>query len=98
MSYAMKSGLYKLAMKKKNPIKTLKQLFNQYNAIFCPKIEKLAKFRFMFFDRNLIHIQDFQEIPPAKLISGDSSSSTFHDFKKISFRIIKISRILNFKN
>ena len=33
----------------------------------------------MFFDRNEIHIQAFQEIPPAKLMSGDSSSSTFHD-------------------
>ena len=28
MSYAMKSGFYKLAMKEKNPIKTLKPLFN----------------------------------------------------------------------
>ena len=36
----------------------------------------------MFFDRNEIHIQAFQEIPPAKLIPGDSSSSTFHDFQE----------------
>ena len=36
----------------------------------------------MFFDRNEIHIQAFQEIPPAKLMSGDSSSSTFHDFQE----------------
>ena len=28
MSYAMKSAFYKLAMKEKNPIKTLKPLFN----------------------------------------------------------------------
>ena len=28
MSYAMKAGFYKLAMKEKNPIKTLKLLFN----------------------------------------------------------------------
>ena len=27
MSYAMKSGFYKLGMKEKNPIKILKQLF-----------------------------------------------------------------------
>ena len=37
---------------------------------------------FMFFDRNEIHIQDFGEIPPAKLMSGDSSSSTFHHFQE----------------
>ena len=37
----------------------------------------------MFFDRNEIPIQAFQEIPPAKLMSEDSSSSTFHDFQEI---------------
>ena len=37
----------------------------------------------MFFDRNEIHIQKaFGEIPPAKLMSGDSRSSTFHDFQE----------------
>ena len=36
----------------------------------------------LFFDRNEIHIQAFAEIPPAKLMSGDSSSSTFHVFMK----------------
>ena len=36
----------------------------------------------MFFARNEIHIQAFQEIPPAKLMSGDSSSLTFHDFQE----------------
>ena len=42
----------------------------------------LPHFSFMFFGRNEIHIQAFQEIPPAKLIPGDSSSSTFHVFMK----------------
>ena len=44
----------------------------------------LPHFRFMFF-----HIQAFQEIPPAKLIPGDSSSSTFHDFIILSYSKIK---------
>ena len=57
-----------------------------------------AQNRFMVFDRNEIHIQAFQEIPPAKLMSGDSSSSTFHHFKNSSFLISKIPGILNFKN
>ena len=34
----MKSAFYKLDMKEKNPIKTLKSLFNLFYAIFCPKI------------------------------------------------------------
>ena len=38
MSYAMKSGFYGLGMKEKNPIKTLKPLFNLFVVIFCPKI------------------------------------------------------------
>ena len=29
-SYAMKSGFYKLAVKEKNPIKTLKPVFNHF--------------------------------------------------------------------
>ena len=52
----------------------------------------------MFFDRYEIHIQAFEEILTAKLMSGDSSSLTFHDFKILSFLIIKKSGILNFKN
>ena len=31
-------GFYKLNLKQKNPIKTLKPLFNYFYAIFCPKI------------------------------------------------------------
>ena len=41
-----------------------------------------AQNRFMFFDRNEIHFQAFQEMPPAKLMSGDSPSSTFQDFQE----------------
>ena len=37
---------------------------------------------FHVFDRNEIHIQAFAEISPAKLMSGDSSSSTFHDVQE----------------
>ena len=57
----------------------------------------------MFFDRNEIHIQAFGEIPPAKLMSGDSSSSTFHDFQEFiisnyqNFRFSNL-RIFNFRN
>ena len=66
----------------------------------------LPHFRFMFFDRNEIHIQAFGEIPPAKLMSGDSSSSTFHDFQEFiicnhqNFRSsnLRIFKFRNFKN
>ena len=58
-----------------------------------PKIEKSIS----FFDRYEIHIQAFEEILTAKLMSGDSSSLTFHDFKISSFLIIKSSKILNFE-
>ena len=65
------------------------------------KIEKLVRitiFSFHVFDRNEIHIQAFREISTAKLMLGDSSSSTFRDFQISSFLIIKNSGILNFKN
>ena len=39
----------------------------------------------MFFGRNEIHIQAFAKIPPANLMSGDSSSSTFHHFIILSY-------------
>ena len=44
-----------------------------------------AQNRFMFFDRNEIHIQAFVDFIHGKLMSGHSSSSTFHDFKNSSF-------------
>ena len=44
----------------------------------------------MFFDRYEIHIQAFGDLFTAKLMSGDSSSSTFDDFKILPFVIIKI--------
>ena len=45
----------------------------------------LAQNRFMFFDRNEIHIQAFVDFINGKLMSGHSSSSTFHDFTILSF-------------
>ena len=36
----------------------------------------------MFFDRNEIHIQAFVDFMNGKLMSGHSSSSTFHDFQE----------------
>ena len=41
-----------------------------------------AQNRFMFFDRNKIHIQAFVHFINGELMSGHSSSSTFHDFQK----------------
>ena len=58
----------------KNPMKSYE---NRMKIVF-------AQNRFMFFfDRNEIHIQAFQEIPAAKWMPRDSSSSTFHVFMKI---------------
>ena len=62
------------------------------------QIFQKSKIHFMFFDRYEIHIQAFEEILTAKLMSGDSSSFTFYAFKILSFLIIKKSGILNFKN
>ena len=46
----------------------------------------------MFFDRNEIHIQAFVDFINGKLMSGDSSSSTFHDFQEFT-----ISNYQNFR-
>ena len=46
----------------------------------------------MVFDRNEIHIQAFGEIPLGKLMSGNFSSSTFHDFIILSYSNIKKKR------
>ena len=51
----------------------------------------------MFFDRNEIHIQAFQEIPPAKLMSGDSLSSTYHDFQEFIISTYQKSRHSEFQ-
>ena len=56
----------------------------------CPtrplsKIEKLVRFTtksFYVFDRNEIHIQAFVHFINGKLMSGHSSSSTFHHFQE----------------
>ena len=53
---------------------------------------------FMFFGRNEIHIQAFAIIPPGKLMSGDSSSSTFHHFQEFSIYNYQNSGILNFQD
>ena len=65
--------------------------------------KEIKKFAFHIFDRYEIQIQAFvdlikgklyQVIPRLrllKLISGHSSSSTFHDLKVLSFLIIKMS-------
>ena len=70
--------------------------------ITSPKNRKVGSFLgnsvSCFFDRNEIHIQDFAEIPPGKLMSGDFSSSTFHPFQEFIIFIIKKSGILIFKN
>ena len=52
----------------------------------------------MLFDRSEIHIQAFKEILTTKLMSGDSSFLTFHDFKILQFLIIRNSRFQNFRN
>ena len=41
-----------------------------------------VKSRFMFSDRNEIHIQAFVDFINGKLMSGHSSSSTFHHFQE----------------
>ena len=56
-----------------------------------------SKNRFMFFDRYEIHIQAFAKIPPANLMSGDSSSSTFHDFIILSYYNYQKSRNSEFQ-
>ena len=60
-------------------------------------MEDLPNYRFVFIDRYEIHIQALKEILMAKLMSGDSSSLTFDDFKILSFLITKNSRIQHFK-
>ena len=47
----------------------------------------------MFFDRNEIHIQAFVDFIDGKLMSGHSSSSTFHDFQEF---IITSSKVQEF--
>ena len=54
-------------------------------------IEQLVRFTtfsLRVFDQNEIHIQAFVDLINGKLMSGHSSSSTFHDFQTSSFLII----------
>ena len=66
--------------------------------ITLPENKEIGKFSFQVFDRNEIHIRAFVDFINGKFISGHSSSSTFHDFKILSFLIIKNAGILNFGN
>ena len=51
----------------------------------------------MFFDRNKINIQAFVDFIHGKLVSGHSSSSTFHDFQEFIISNYQKTGILNFK-
>ena len=60
----------------------------------------LPHFRFMFFNRNEIHIQASVDFINGKLMSGHSSSSTFHDLRIFiisDYQKIKNSKFQNFK-
>ena len=46
---------------------------------------EIGKFSFHVFDRNEIRIQACVDLLNGKLILGHSSSSTFHDFRILSF-------------
>ena len=52
----------------------------------------------MFFDRNEMHIKAFVDFIDGKLMSGHSSSSTFHDFQDAIISNYQNSGILNFKD
>ena len=53
----------------------------------------LANLHFMFFDRYEIHIQASGDLFTAKLMSFRSSSSTFHDFRELSFYKIEKTKL-----
>ena len=67
---------------------------------------RFGKFTFHVFDRYEIHIQAFVDFINGKLMSGHSSSSTFHDFQEFiisnyqNFRSsnLRIFKFRNFKN
>ena len=50
------------------------------------------------FDRNYIHIQALVDFINGNLMSGHSSSSTFHDFQEFTIFDYQKTGILNFKN
>ena len=51
----------------------------------------------MFFDRDEIHIQAFVDFVNGKLISGHSSSSTFHDYQELIISNSQTPGIVNSK-
>ena len=60
----------------------------------------LPHFRSMFFDRNEIHIQAFEDFINGKSMSGQSSSSTFHYFHEFiisNYQEIRNSEFQKFK-
>ena len=54
-----------------------------------PENREIGKITFHVFDRNEIHIQVFVNFINEKLMSGHSSSSTFHDFENLSYYKVK---------
>ena len=61
------------------------------------KNKEMGKKSFHAFDRTEIHNQAFVDFTNGALVSGHSSSSTFHDFTILSFLTIKISYFQIFK-
>ena len=69
------------------------------------KNREICKKSFHVFDRSEIHIQAFVDIINGKLMSGHSSSSTFHDsiissyynYPNIRFSNLQISDLQSFK-
>ena len=60
--------------------------------------KEIGKRSFPVFAGNEIHLQASVDFISEKLMSGHSSSSTFHDFQISSFLIIKKSGTLNSEN
>ena len=59
----------------------------------CSKSREMGKIGYHVFDRYEIHIQAFVDFIHGKLMSGHSSSSTFHDFQE--FIISNYQKIRN---
>ena len=63
---------------------------NRHMVRFCSKSIHI-------FDRNAIHIQAFVHFINGKLMSGHSSSSTFHDFQEVILSNYQKSRNSEFQ-
>ena len=62
------------------------------------KNKEIGKKTFHVFNRTEIHIQACVDFIGGKLISGHSSSSTFHDFQEVVLSNYQKSGDLNFEN